>query len=713
MPLGNGDVGVNVWAEPGGDVVLLLSKTDAWDSHARLLKPGRVRLSVSPNPFGAGRPFRQELRLREGEIVISAGDPRADGRRFEMRVWVDAHRPVVRVDVESPEPVAVRARLDLWRTARRELTPEESFGVDGFAKDLAPVSFPDRVVDGPPDRVVWYHRNEVSLWPITLDQQGLSEWKRKGRDPLLGRTFGGSLGGEGFRREGLGELVSSAARTGHRLDLVLHTAVVPTVEGWRAGLEAGVTAAGGGSRERALRRHRDWWEGFWERSWIRLGAAAGADGTVEAECRRVTQAYGLQRFIQAAGGRGAYPIKFNGSIFTVEVPGKFDPDYRRWGGCYWFQNTRLPYWPMLASGDHDLMQPLFRMYREMLPLAKERTEVYMSHGGAFFPETLYFWGAHHNGQMGYQWGPPDDRSVRSVTPYIRFYWSGGLELTTMMLDYHAATRDGRFLRETLLPLASEIVEFYDVHYPREPSGRLLLVPAQSLETWWECENPLPEVAGLRHVLGRLLELPASETTAARREAWRRLLGILPAIPRRKIAESWVLSPAEAFRTQRNQENPELYAVFPYRLYGVGKPDLELARRTFEARQFKGNVGWEQDDTQAAFLGLAEEARKRLVDRAGRKDPNSRFPAFWGPNFDWVPDQDHGGNILMTLQTMLLQCEGREIRLFPAWPKEWNAEFKLHAPDRTTVEGSWRDGRLERLNVKPSRRAKDVIVLDPQ
>jgi len=35
----------------------------------------------------------------------------------------------------------------------------------------------------------------------------------------------------------------------------------------------------------------------------------------------------------------------------------------------------------------------------------------------------------------------------------------------------------------------------------------------------------------------------------------------------------------------NTENPELYAAFPYHLYGVGKPDLELARHTYAARLF--------------------------------------------------------------------------------------------------------------------------------
>src|SRR5580693_5183646 len=30
MPLGNGDIGLNVWVEPEGDVLFYISKTDAW-----------------------------------------------------------------------------------------------------------------------------------------------------------------------------------------------------------------------------------------------------------------------------------------------------------------------------------------------------------------------------------------------------------------------------------------------------------------------------------------------------------------------------------------------------------------------------------------------------------------------------------------------------------------------------------------------------------
>ena len=35
--------------------------------------------------------------------------------------------------------------------------------------------------------------------------------------------------------------------------------------------------------------------------------------------------------------------------------------------------------------------------------------------------------------------------------------------------------------------------------------------------------------------------------------------------------------------------------------------------------------------------------------------------------------------MQMLQAMLLQYEDEKILLFPTWPKEWDVEFKLHAP----------------------------------
>ena len=64
--------------------------------------------------------------------------------------------------------------------------------------------------------------------------------------------------------------------------------------------------------------------------------------------------------------------------------------------------------------------------------------------------------------------------------------------------------------------------------------------------------------------------------------------------------------------------------------------------------------------------------------------------------------------MIGLQEMLLQAVDDKLYLFPAWPKEWDVDFKLHAPQQTTVEGKLRNGKLIDLQVLPKERAKDVV-----
>jgi hypothetical protein len=44
--------------------------------------------------------------------------------------------------------------------------------------------------------------------------------------------------------------------------------------------------------------------------------------------------------------------------------------------------------------------------------------------------------------------------------------------------------------------------------------------------------------------------------------------------------------------------------------------------------------------------------------------------------------------------MLLQDAGDDLYLLPAWPKDWDVDFKLHAPFGTTVEGRFADDELK-------------------
>lgn len=707
MPIGNGDIGVNAWVEENGDLLLLIGKTDAWDENSRIIKVGRVRITLTPSPFAKGRPFRQELKLRDGLIEITGGTPDA---ATVAKIWVDANHPVIRVECDSPQPVEVTAKTEIWRTEKRLFGRQEwdscwhMKGVDAGnrPKDIECFVTPDTVVAGG-ERVVWYHRNEYSVWPIGMKLQGLEPVMAELKDPLLKRTFGAALGGKGFVKSDAHTLKSSKPAKSHCVAIYPLTSQTPTPEAWLAQLDQTIRAADGVDLGKSRAEHQQWWRDFWNRSWIRISGSGEAD--------TVTRGYTLQRWMNACAGRGALAIKFNGSIFTVENRNGdqvlSDPDWRAWGGDYWYQNTRLAYWPMLASGDYDLMRPLFRMYCDTLELAKARNRLWFQCDGAYATETMSFWGLMSNGDYG--WNRSGKQSGDMVNSYIRWIWSSGLDLSMMMFDYYEHTRDPQFLKQQLLPWTDAMVLHFDTRFKRDTAGKLIISPGQAVETYQVgVTNPTTDIAALRVVLGRLVALPPALTDPAARQRWVRFQQEIPAIPMTvRDGRKYVL-PAEKFEGRGNCENPELYTVFPFRIYGVGKPDLEIGRDTFAARIEKAFHGWQQSPIQAAMLGLTAEAKGMLVQNASSKHGGSRFPAFWGPNYDWVPDQCHGGNILNTTQTMLLQCEGRKMLLFPAWPKEWNVAFKLHAPYQTTIEGELRDGKVTALKVTPPSRAADVV-----
>jgi alpha-L-fucosidase 2 len=707
MPIGNGDIGLNVWTEQNGDLVFYVSKTDAWSENGRLLKLGKLRVSLSPNPFANSNAFTQALSVKEGMITLTAGGP---ANAAKLIVWVDAMNPAINIDIKSKKPVDVTASFEPWRTKRRELTGNEShsaYGIQGKGADPIFVE-PDIIVEGQHNRIIWYHRNNRSIWKANLELQALGAMTGKLNDPLLNRTFGALMQGEGLISRTKTVLQSAEPQTHCTVSIYPLTKQTDSAEAWIAQVKGNASRIGSKPYDQRMTHHVDWWTRFWDRSYIHVTSADAKERSIT---EKITRGYILQRWMNACSGRGNSPIKFNGSIFTVDTMKYtdrfkgFDADYRQWGGPYWWQNTRLPYWSMLSSGDHDLMTPLFKQYHAVLPMRRAATQTYYGHDGAFIPETMYFWGTYTDSNYG------RDRTNLPVglteNRFIRYYWQSGLELSLMMLDHYSHTRDRAFARDILLPFAQEIITFYDQHWGRNTQGKIHFEPAMALETYRKAVNPLVEIVGIEKVCRGLLSLPDSIVSKERSRQWQRLISELPDVPMRNIDGKKVLSPAQEFSEKQNVENPEMYAVFPYRAYGVGKPDIDIACNTFARRVHKNSGGWQQNAIQAAFLGLADEAAKLVAFNFTHKNARHRFDAMWGPNYDWTPDQDHGGVAMTALQRMLLQYEGDEIHLLPAWPRKWNVEFKLHAPDKTVVQGVYRSGRLQKLNCTPNSRKKDV------
>jgi alpha-L-fucosidase 2 len=716
MPLGNGDLALNAWTEGTGDIVLLLAKSDAWSENGQLLKLGRVHVKLTPNPFIPSATFTQTLRLETGEIQIQNGKNIA-------RIWVDANRPVIHLEIESTRPVQLEAKSESWRTNTYHLDREAVTQAGFFEWRNSPdgLTFdPDSIIPARNNQVSWCHFNSHSIYPAVFEHEHLESLLPKYPDPLLHRCFGVSMKGPGLISSDDLMLKSKRASKSLRLDLYALTRPTANPEAWQAALNKESETIDRINIKTARKAHQEWWNEFWNRSWIHVS------GTPEAG--QVSQSYAMQRYMTACAGRGAQPIKFNGSLFTVghDLPeGKsstkdnHDPDFRAWGNSFWNQNTRLIYWPLIATGDNDLLTPWFNMYVRALPLATDRTRLYFHHDGGAFIETIYFWGLPNLTDFGW-----DNKGPELQSSFMRYHIQGGLEVLAQMLDYYDYNQDADFAKNALLPMANTLIPFYDQHWKRGSDGKILMEPSQALETYQkDVVNPTPDVAGLMGVLPRLLSLPSGLTDETHRTLWSKVLNDTPPLPMGTTATNKlptrsqggdpngkrVIFPAQKYSPQNNHENPELYAIFPYALYGVGKSDLAMARDTYAARRNPFGKCWGQDGIQSALLGLTDDAKK-VVLQESTSYGNQRFSWFWLKNSDWIPDMDNGGAGMMTLQLMLMQCDGKRIQLLPAWPDDWIVDFKLHAPYQTTVEAHIEHGKVSGLKVISHGPAKDIVVL---
>ena len=687
MPLGNGELGMNVWVEKNGDLLLYLSRTDALSEANRLMKLGRIRVAFSPNPFLEGKPFMQRLVLEEGVIRIQAGDA---GKELALDVYIDPDRNVAYVNMEGGGKYQVKVTAESWRREPHKITRGEALSawLNEMPEWVDITESADQFQQGGKE-VLWYHANERSVYDLVISHQQLQEHADNFPDPIKNRIFGVELSAKGLKKESDSTLVSPGNVGNIALKIATHSAQAESLEQWKKELKV---IAEESSAQKAYEASSAWWRDFWNRSYVYV------DTPEEPEFgKQLTQSYILQRYMLAGSGRGHFPIKFNGSIFTTDpqytnASMKHSPDYRNWGNDFWWQNTRLPYYAMLMNGDFDLMKSVFDFYLGRMDAFRTLAKKYYGAEGAFIPETMTVFGTYANGDYG--WNREGHSPNEVLSMYIRHIWVQSLELSKLLLDYASYNGDEEFLKETALPAIREFIAYFESRFTGA-DGRMRITPTQAVETYWyEVENDMPVVAGLHYVLREIGKLPDSVLTNEDRTYYQKVQKSLPPLPQKQVAEGTLFLPAETFLEKRtNVENPELYVVFPFALANVTNDLKQAGIRTFRCRNFDGSRGWGQDGQEAAILGLEEDAVALLRKKIKNTNVNHRFLAMWGPNFDWVPDQDHGSNILLTVQQMILQHYDGTSYLLPCWPKGWNVSFKLYTPGKHSIEGTYLNGKL--------------------
>jgi len=732
MPCGGGDIGLNVWVE-NGDILMYLSRSGTFDELNGFPKLGRIRVRLSPNPFENCTEFSQMLNLEEGCVELTG---ERYGIKAHMTVWVDVHRPVIHLDMASNQKTEAFVTYENWRQTSRELSNGEKEACRSWlgAPSKAKLEKDEVIFVANNSAVLFYHQNRhtETCFDLVVGQQGLNKVKDQLFNPLKNLVFGGLVKGRNMIADStvsgryastdfIGwRLKSQFPATRHKVEIVLHTARVNAIEEWESSL-AGVLQEAALNNKTARKETQAWWSSFWDKSYIRINEDQADQSS---KPWQVGRNYQLFRYQLGCNAYGEYPTKFNGGLFTfdpeyVDPNRKHTPDFRCWGGgSFTAQNQRLVYWPMLKSGDFELMKAQFDFYLRSLRNAELRTEVYWGHRGASFTEQIENFALPVGFEYGWKRPEGYDPGVQ-FNNWVEYQWDTVFEFCLMMLDLNRYT--GQDI-SVYIPLIESCLRFFDEHYQylserRTPNkldanGHLVLYPGTACETYKMARNAVSTISALKTVLSRLLELDSTYLTAENRKHWEGMLTRIPPISFREMNGHKVIAPAESFERINNTEIPQLYPVFPYSIYGIGKPDLQVAIDTWkygvESTEQKHYQSWHQDNIFCARLGLTEEAADLTIKKLA--DSNRRFPTWWGPGNDWVPDHNWGGSGMIGLQEMLMQTDGEHIYLFPAWPKTWDVTFKLHAPYNTTVEVTLKNGQLKKLTVTPESRTKDVAIM---
>lgn len=732
MPCGGGDIGMNVWVE-NGDILFYLSRSGTFDELNGFPKLGRVRIKLSPNPFENSEEFRQELKLSEGHVEIQASK---GGLNTLVKIWADVYSPVVHVEIAGNKKTSASFTYENWRQTDRELANSEKEVCRSWlgSKEKAILN-KDDVFFTKDNAIEFFHknRNTNTGFDLCVEQQGLSSVKDQLFNPTKDLMFGGKMFGKNLLASGtttgryastnfIGwKLNSKQPANKHELHLCLHTENTAETSNWETHvnqLVAGATKQIDKDRQKTIR----WWQDFWNRSYIRINETSFDK---KDKSWQVGRNYQVFRYQLGCNAFGSYPTKFNGGLFTydpeyVDSKRSETADFRRWGGgSFTAQNQRLVYWPMLRSGDFELMTSQFEFYLNLLKNAELRSKIYWGHGGACFTEQMENFGLPV--AFEYSWKRPAnfDRGIE-YNSWIEHCWETVFEFCQMMLE--TERYDGKDISR-YIPLIESSLQFFDEHYQYRSSlrttktldsnGHLVLYPSTAAETYKVAYNSVTAVCALKTVLTRMLELDSSTyLTTNSRKHWSEMLTRIPPIYFREMNGHKVIAPAKSFERINNTEIPQLYPVYPWGIYGVGKPDLQLAIDTWrygiEREDQKHYQSWHQDNIFCARMGLTQEAADLAIKKLG--DAPRRFPTFWGPGNDWVPDHNWGGSGMIGLQEMLMQTDGKTILLFPSWPKEWDVTFKLHAPYHTTVEATLQDGKIIHLEVQPQSRLSDLKIM---
>lgn len=726
MPLsGRLGAGANVWVQDGS-VWLYLAHNMAYDEDGRLMKLGALRITPSNNIFNDLKSFKQELDLSSGAIFINATSRVEES--IGIKLWFAGEKLIIQS--VSSKAVSLDLGFGSWRDRTRDsMFIDMGKRVHTLRADSVRLN---------KKGILWFHQN--ASYPSVLNNELKTQAFATGHinNPALNNVFGGAIVSKqplfpGVKQsvvwqrwEGASWNAHTAVSKKHTVVAALHAKQNDKPEQWLNEANSFIESS---SLDLVLQDELKRWKEYWSRSHIYINRNADIGDSAWIVGRN----YQLFRYMLACNRGGELPLLFNGGVFTVDnfdkisgnnndeisrkLLGPSTPDLRHWLFCgFMAQNQRWLGWPTILSGDEDLLEASNAFYRMHAGTAAARAKA-LGAEGVVYPEPIKVWGL--------SWWPTELGLCGAA--HLRYAFAMMLENAWMALHGYAT------LGKNIAPDIEWIkgtVKFYDSYYRKETkrltgseldvNGKLSIYPANSIELLVDAKNPIEVVAGLQRICDALGKLPDDLVSEDEKKYFKYVLGILPDLPKGEKNGKSILYAADAYKKEYNLwELPELYATWPYRLHSVVRPGTtSIAQNTWDSlpphrtKNVTRDFSWMPVVVNMAALGNTDEARRRVIAKLGNFNPQSRFPAFFGPGHDWLPDHNWGGSGMVGLQEMAMAADpfgDGKIYLLPSWPTHWDVDLKLHAPLKTTIELRVEGGKVTDLKVTPATRRKDVVI----
>lgn len=442
------------------------------------------------------------------------------------------------------------------------------------------------------------------------------------------------------------------------------------------------------------------WSKFWEKSLIYITSPDKIADYME-------NLWYLHLYWMGCAGKGKFAVKFNGGPFLMHK------DMRGWGGGYWYQNTRELYWSLLPANHIELCQPLYNLYKSVLPVEKEMTKKIFGVDGAQYEETMMI----------------DGNGDKIGNPYTCLYLTTGIELSLQLYKHYLFTRDENFLRDVVYPVMIETSRFYLNWVKKEEDGLYHIYPTSGKETYWRVKDAITDLVAIRRMFPIFIEL--SKRLEQAQDIIPKLQDVLNNLASYPVDEEnnrWlpciflknppytgnpilerIYTPqntSHSINEMKNSENIECEIIYPWELAGFGREYYEMAINTYHARHWKQpHCGWDQSAIWAARLGLADDAVNDIVQhcRGSQRWPqgfwSSPAGTYWANGLVDAPYFDSSGVNAMSTSEMLLQSHDGIIRVFPAVPKNWNGIFQLRAERGFMVTSERSSGQVQYIEIE--------------